>query len=73
MDNYYGYFGGDNCAEEPRAATGTGTAINYNGTYCLHRLPCGYCRIMQGPCPMYSGTNIQPSWNEATCKTEADT
>lgn len=31
---------------------GTGYDYNYNETYCLHRLPCGYCQILKQLCPI---------------------
>lgn len=24
--------------------------------YCMNRLPCGYCRVLEKPCPMIQGT-----------------
>lgn len=24
--------------------------------YCMNRLPCGYCRVLEKPCPMVQGT-----------------
>lgn len=55
--------------------TGTGTTTTAFTNYCGHRLPCGYCRIMNAPCPMpYSNPTIVPTWNpyEVTCMTKED-
>ena len=47
----------------------TTPSINFNQTYCLHRLPCGYCTMLNRPCPMM-GTQIEPTWRpEITCET----
>lgn len=45
------------------------TDMNYNVTYCIQRLPCGYCRMLEKPCPMLPST-IEPSWavNGPTCE-----
>lgn len=26
--------------------------INHNETYCLKRLPCGYCQLLKQVCPL---------------------
>ena len=51
----------------------TTSAINYNAQYCYHRLPCGYCQILQRACPMYSSptiTNTIPVKNAWSCTTK---
>ena len=30
----------------------TGTAINYCPQACIHKLPCGYCTMLNRVCPM---------------------
>ena len=45
--------------------------------YCFHRLPCGYCMMMDRPCPMvgnvtYQTTGTYPGydpdwWKKVTC------
>ena len=44
--------------------------------YCWHRLPCGYCAILNIPCPT-QGNQIrvdEPIWKlpEITCETKED-
>lgn len=56
--------------------TGTATSTTAFNNYCGHRLPCGYCRIMQSPCPMlYGCPTTTLTWNsyEATCQTKEET
>ncbi len=44
---------------------------NYSTAYCLNRLPCGYCTMLNRPCPMM-GTQMEPTWKpEITCITTA--
>ena len=51
--------------------TKTTTDFNSNN-YCIHRLPCGYCKILEKSCPMYF-SNI-PMYNPyiVTCETKGD-
>ena len=55
--------------------TTTGTNINFNAQYCVHRLPCGYCQLMSRVCPM-QGTTITPTWepgpNVVYCNAKED-
>lgn len=48
----------------------TGTNINYNANYCLNRLPCGYCTLLNRPCPMFP-TTVAPTW-EINCEGKTD-
>ena len=49
--------------------TTTPNNVNYNAQYCLHRLPCGYCTMLNRLCPMM-GTQYEPVWKpEITCQT----
>ena len=34
----------------------TKTNINYNANYCGNRLPCGFCTLLNRPCPMFPVT-----------------
>ena len=45
----------------------TGTNINFNSQYCYHRLPGGYCQILNRACPMYIQPVITPQW-DITCQ-----
>lgn len=39
----------------------TSTATNANwddNNYCMHRLPCGYCKELNRACPMIGSTTI---------------
>ena len=48
-----------------------GININYNQAYCINRLPCGYCTLLNRPCPMMFGQQYEPTWKpEITCSTE---
>ena len=38
--------------------------INYNETYCLHRLPCGYCKILMQMCPLLELGGYTMTWEE---------
>ena len=49
----------------------TGTNINYNANYCVNRLPCGYCILLNRPCPMFPVT-VAPTW-EIICEGKTDT
>ena len=49
-----------------QGTTSTATPYNYR-EYCPNRLPCGYCRLMCGMCPLQSHTTITLT-NEVTCK-----
>ena len=40
---------------------------NY-GQYCFNRLPCGYCRLLNAPCPMQSN-QVNITW---TCQKDGD-
>ena len=48
-----------------------------NGSYtyqtcsCGHRLPCGYCPLLNRVCPM-EGVKISPYWTEVTCQTNKE-
>lgn len=33
------------------SSTGTGISTNFTNN-CLYKLPCGYCKILEKPCPM---------------------
>lgn len=53
------------------------TSIRTN--YCSYRLPCGYCKILEKPCPMsytndfiYNDKICDPPYNlnQVTCKME---
>lgn len=40
---------------------------NYSAAYCLSRLPCGYCTMLNRPCPMI-GMQAEPTWKTViTC------
>lgn len=51
--------------------TTTGTAPSSStaySNYCGNRLPCGYCRIMMAPCPMFCCTpSITWTNTDITC------
>lgn len=54
--------------------TTTGTpGYSYSNT-CGSKLPCGYCMLLNRPCPMQSNTFVTPTWgpdwNKVTCNTE---
>lgn len=52
--------------------TSTVSNLNFNNSYCIHRLPCGYCKILEKSCPMYF--NNIPMYNpcEITCETKGN-
>ena len=35
---------------------------NFNSTYCIHRLPCGYCSLLGRDCPK----SWSVTWNATT-------
>ena len=43
----------------------TKTNSNYNANYCGNRLPCGFCTLLNRPCPMFPVT-VAPTW-KITC------
>lgn len=50
------------------------TTTNYSAN-CLYKLPCGYCTMLNRPCPMQWNTTINPVWKppyEFTCATGSD-
>lgn len=55
--------------------TTTGTGYSYTN-YCFNRLPCGYCRILNSPCPVPTNTFTVPTWDpnwyKITCNTEVN-
>ena len=56
--------------------TGTPTSTSsytWSGNYCWHRLPCGYCKMLDRPCPM-QGYQYTPGWQspEITCRSTED-
>ena len=34
----------------------TTNTYDQHQSYCMNRLPCGYCRVLEKPCPMLQGT-----------------
>ena len=42
-------------------------AFNYNQNYCFNRLPCGYCKILEKPCPMQYNPTITYTNATNTC------
>lgn len=38
--------------------TSTATNANWDDNYCMHRLPCGYCKELNRACPMIGSTTI---------------
>ena len=46
--------------------------MNCGVNYCFNRLPCGYCRLLDRPCPMTGNSYVEPTWKlpEITCKEE---
>lgn len=54
--------------------TGGSTTTTYSYTNCCpHRLPCGYCKLLDKTCPIY----WQPNWYDPyhyqiTCKTSSN-
>lgn len=56
----------------------TGISVNSIGN-CLYKLPCGYCKILEKPCPVsytngfiYNDKICDPPYNlnQVTCKME---
>lgn len=41
----------ENNFNKPYDTSTTGGSTNF-GNYCLYRLPCGYCKILEKPCPV---------------------
>lgn len=31
----------------------TKTTTDFNNSYCIYKLACGYCKILEKVCPMY--------------------
>lgn len=51
--------------------TNTANTYSYSyNNYCKHRLPCGYCKLLEKTCPMMFYCN-QP--NIVYCNTSANT
>lgn len=45
----------------------SGTAkVSYNYTDCVHRLPCGYCPLLNRQCPRYYSNTITWTSNNGT-------
>lgn len=68
----------ENNFNKPYDTSTTGGSINF-GNYCLYRLPCGYCKILEKRCPMsynngfiYNDKICDPPYNlnQVTCKME---
>lgn len=63
----------ENNFNKPYDTSTTGTFTNFTN-YCLHRLPCGYCTILEKRCPMYYTNDFRigdtPPYNlnQVTCK-----
>lgn len=53
--------------------TTTGTGYSYANT-CRNRLPCGYCMLLDRPCPMqtFMTPTWDTNWNKVTCNTEGN-
>lgn len=54
-----------------QGTTATPYNWNYNENYCLQRLPCGYCKALDRPCPMLSqfpSITWTAAGPEPTCK-----
>lgn len=53
--------------------TTTGNVYD-TATFCVYRLPCGYCSYMSRPCPV-QGNAFTPTWklNEVTCQAKETT
>lgn len=51
--------------------TTTGTGYSYTNT-CGNKLPCGYCTLLNRPCPMqyFVTPTWDPNWYKITCNTE---
>lgn len=51
----------------------TGTTYTAANT-CGNKLPCGYCLLLNRPCPMQSNTFVTPTWDpnwyKITCQQE---
>lgn len=48
----------------------TGTAAHIGVNYgCQHKLPCGYCTLLNRACPMQGNTIVEPTWKlpDITC------
>lgn len=43
--------------------------MNYGVDYCFNRLPCGYCRLLDRPCPMMGNSVPEITWKlpDITC------
>ena len=59
--------------ESNTTTTTTGTGYYYRDP-CASKLPCGYCMLLNRPCPMQTNSFISPSWDpnqyKITCNTE---
>ena len=48
--------------------TSSTSVSSISGTnYCSYRLPCGYCKILEKPCPMSYTTTINPVYTYKIC------
>lgn len=65
----------ENNFNKPYDTSTTGGSINF-GNYCLYRLPCGYCKILEKTCLMnynditYKVCDPPYNLNQVTCKME---
>ena len=51
----------------------SGTAPNTTyWQYCANRLPCGVCRLTSTICPLWNGSQIGITWNDATCQVKEE-
>ena len=59
---------------ETGSTTGTGTFTNYVATSCIHKLPCGFCTMLNRICPMqFSGAVMTPTWQDVKITCEGTT
>ena len=58
--------GGNDMENYASTTTPLSGSYTYNTCSCAHRLPCGYCPLLNRVCPM-QGVTINPYWTEVTC------